>query len=314
MMFRRFAPLLRLIRIFTLTLLAASATASFAVSADETDAEEIDNPIVLAWLQGLPPPQPVTIPWRPGRFTTFQAGTEEEEGATERGGNLTGQFYPAPHSGRAPYAVLLAGCGGTYGGANGLWLKLWARSLQDIGVGALALDSLEARGVKDGVCGEGSDVWALRRVDDAHAALAWLASQPRVDSRRIVVMGMSNGGRTALLSVSAIENARFHRFAAAVALYPSCGRLPPHESMAPSLLLLGEADSDSSLAKCEHFATRRRDSAFPPQVRIYPKASHLFDVYPRDENYNAPEVLESRTHALAFLRHVLKIGAPAPAQ
>lgn len=315
MTFHSFSPVFRLIRMLAVALLTVTATTSFA---EATDAEQIDNPNLLALLRDLPAPQPVTIPWRPGRFTAFQVGSSEEGGARARGGHLTGQLYPAPHSGKAPYAVLLAGCGGTYVGANGLWLKLWARALQDIGLGALALDSFEPRGVKDGICGDGSKVWALRRVDDAHAALAWLATQPQVDSRRIVVMGMSNGGRTALLSVSATETARLHRFAAAVAFYPFCDGLPPHDLLAPALVLFGAADEGASPLPCEHFTAQRRDAAFPPQIKLYPEAFHLFDVYPRDDNYNAPEVRESRADVFRYLRRVLKLGettveqTPAP--
>jgi dienelactone hydrolase len=294
--------------------LFTSAAAGSAALAGAAAEEEPENPAVLALLSGLPAPLPVSFPWRPGRFTAFHTGAEEEGGAKARGGMLSGQLYRAPRPGPAPYAVLLSGCGGTYNGANGLWLKLWARALRDIGVGALALDSFDVRGVKDGVCGEGSKIWALRRVDDAYAALAWLATQPDVDSKRIVVMGMSNGGRAALLSVSATENARFHHFAAAVALYPSCARLPPHGLLAPSLLLLGGADQGAPASQCEHFANERRTTAFPPQVRVYPDASHLFDVYPRDDNYRAPEVVESRADGLAFLRQALDIAEPSAQQ
>jgi dienelactone hydrolase len=297
-----------------LALFASAAAGSAALAGAAAEEEEPENPAVLALLSGLPAPLPVSFPWRPGRFTAFHTGAEEEGGAKARGGMLSGQLYRAPRPGPAPYAVLLSGCGGTYNGANGLWLKLWARALRDVGVGALALDSFDVRGVEDGVCGEGSKIWALRRVDDAYAALAWLTTQPDVDSKRIVVMGMSNGGRAALLSVSATENARFHHFAAAVALYPSCARLPPHGLLAPSLLLLGGADQGAPASQCEHFANERRKTAFPPQVRVYPDASHLFDVYPRDDNYRAPEVVESRADGLAFLRQALDIAEPGAQQ
>jgi dienelactone hydrolase len=279
-------------------------------SADEV---ETDNPAVVALLSGLPAPKDVTFPWRGGRFTEFQAGTELESNLRTRSGNLHGQLYAPPQPGPAPYAILLSGCGDTFTGANILWQKLWARALQDIGIGALALDSFEVRGVREGVCGEGSKLWAVRRVDDIYAAMTWLSAQPQVDRRRIVVMGMSNGGRAALLSVSATENARFRHLAAAVALYPTCDRIPPHELLAPALLLLGGADDAAHPAVCEQFVAARKNTAFPPQVRSYPGAMHLFDVYPRDENYEQPEVIESRNEVLGFLRQVLDIHEP-PAQ
>lgn len=298
-----FAPIL-LALVFTA---AGPATASMG----EGEADKIDNSAVLSYLSGLPEPSTVTFPWRPGRFTRFQDGSEEEGGRTARSGNLAGHLYPAPQPGAAPFAVLLAGCGGTYGGVNGLWLKLWARTLQEIGVGALALDSFDVRGVTDGVCGEGSKAWGQRRVDDAYSALAWLADQPFADPRRIFVMGMSNGARTALLSVSASENGRFHRFAAAVALYPTCDRMPRHDLLAPALLLLGQADNPAVQPVCEAYVGQRQGSAAAPRLILYPDAFHLFDAYPRDDDYNAPEVLGAREAVKAFLQQAAGLGAPS---
>ena len=310
-----FAPFRHLSLALGVALAAALVCAHLAAAADPYNQDDIVNhPAIPALLSGLPAPQTVTIPWRPGRFNEFKMGSVEEGRAKTHGGNLIGQIYRAPDLRPAPYAVLLAGCGGTYGGVNGLWLQLWARALQDLGIGTLALDSIEARGVPDGVCGDGSKVWAQRRVDDAHAALAWLATQPRVDSRRIVVMGMSNGGRAALLSVSATENARFHRFAAAVALYPTCDRLPPHDLLAPALLLFGGNDENATPAKCERFTVPRRNAAVSPRIKVYPMADHLFDVFPRNEDFAMPEVIESRADVLAFLQQALNIAKPIARQ
>ena len=303
-------PVTRLIGPFVTALVMILATSSIATPANNLDAHDTDDPTVLARLSDLPPPRGVTIPWQPGHFGAFQMGTPEENGVRARRGNLMGWLYLAPHADNAPYAVLLAGCGGSYIGANSLWFKLWARELRDIGVGALALDSLESRGVKNGICHTDTRLWAHRRVDDAYAALDWLANQPGADRRRIIVMGMSNGGRAALLSVSATETIRFRQFAAAIAFYPVCDGLPPHNLLTPALLLFGGADQLVSPAKCERFTTRRRTAVFPLQITIYPEASHLFDVYPRDDNYNLPEVIGSRVAMIDFLRQVLNIAQP----
>lgn len=303
-------PKNRLICPLVSALAMIAATASIAGAANNLDAEDTDNPTVLARLSDLSSPQGVFIPWQPGKFSAFQMGSPEENGVRARRGNLRGWLYRAPRADNAPYAVLLAGCGGSYSGANSLWFKLWARELRDIGLGALALDSFESRGVRNGACHTDTKLWAHRRVDDAYAALDWLANQPGVDRRRIIVMGMSNGGRAALLSVSASETIRYRQFAAAIALYPTCDGLPPHQLRTPALLLFGGADELASPAKCERFTMRRRNAVFPPKITIYPEAPHLFDVYPRDENYDLPEVIESRIAVLDFLRQVLNIAQP----
>lgn len=292
-------------------LLCLATRASLAA---DTPDEEFDHPAIVARLAGLPTPQYVDIPWRPGRFTEFQMGTPAERGVKARSGNLRGRLYRPPQPGPAPYAILLAGCGDTYTGANILWVKLWARALQDIGVGALTIDSFEVRGVKAGVCGNGSKLWAARRVDDIYASLAWLANQPEVDRRRIAVMGMSNGARAALLASSARENMRFNRLAATVAIYPTCDLLPPHELMAPTFVLLGADDVEAHPTTCEQYAAERQDAIHPPQVRVYSNAMHLFDVFPRNEDYTRSEVIESRADVLAFLKQVLAIDEPAGQQ
>lgn len=293
--------ILRIVRIacaiaVSLNILSAAARLTPAWANED----ETDNPAVLALLGELPQPQHVTLPWRPGRFTKFLAGGADEGHVTASSGSLTGDLYRAPGTAPAPYAVLLSGCGNTLEGANSLWLKLWARYLQDIGVGALALDSLTPRGVH-GICGPQSRTWAYRRVDDAHSALEWLARQPFVDARRIFIMGMSNGARVALLSVSTTESWRYHRFAGAVAFYPVCAAMPGHELSAPTMLLYGDADSEASLQECVRYTAARRKTAFAPQLTIYPAASHLFDVYPRNEDYSLFEVSDSRSRVIAFL-------------
>ena len=311
-MSRRFSvSISRLIRPLITALVMIAATSSNGGSSNNLDTDEMDNPTVLARLSDLSTPQGVFIPWRPGRFSAFQMGSPEENGFRTRRGALSGWLYRAPHAVHAPYAILLAGCGGSYNGANSLWFKLWARELQDIGVGALALDSFESRGIRNGICHTDTKVWAHRRVDDAYAALEWLANQPGVDRRRIIVMGMSNGGRAALLSVSATETIRYRPFAAAIAFYPVCEGLPSHHLLTPALLLFGGADELASPANCERFTIRRRNAGFPSQMVTYPEASHLFDVYPRDDNYDLPEVIESRIAVRDFLRQVLQIAEPA---
>ena len=176
--------------------------------------------------------------------------------------------------------------------------------------GGRSINSIDSRGIMNGICHTDTRLWAHRRVHDAYAALEWLANQPGVDHRRIIVMGMSNGGRSALLSVSATETIRYRQFAAAIALYPTCEGLPPHHLLTPALLLFGGADEHASPTKCERFTTRRRNAVFPPHITIYPEAPHLSDVYPSDENYDLPEVIESRIAVLGFLRQVLNIAQP----
>lgn len=292
---------------------------AFSTGAPPLRADDSDHPVVVEWLRDLPARQTVYVPWRPGRFRLFRAGTAAEHRVTARHGALIGHLYRAPRPGPAPYAVLFAGCGNPDDGANDLWAKLWARYLRDIGVGALVIDGFNARGV-DGICGSGSRLWADRRVDDAYAALDWLARQSFVDQRRVYIMGMSNGARTALLAVSTRENWRYRRFAAAIAFYPVCAAMPNHELSAPTMILFGAADNEASPADCAAYAAQRQSTHFAPRLVTYPEARHLFDVFPLQENYDRFEVTDSRVQVTNFLaalasapaRRDRKTDAPVP--
>lgn len=84
-----------------------------------------------------------------------------------------------------------------------------AERLHAAGYAVLMPDSFGSRSLRE-ICQtryreRGVDV--AQRVQDARAALAWLAAQPQVDARRIGVMGWSNGATTTL---TLLEQRRLH--------------------------------------------------------------------------------------------------------
>jgi dipeptidyl aminopeptidase/acylaminoacyl peptidase len=136
----------------------------------------------------------VEVPWRPGNAETFRAGSPEEGGRHSAVGSLPVTVYRPAGEGRAPFVVLLHGCGGLGHEAMwAQWVEVWVDLLGQHGVGAAVVDSFVPRGVSQ-VCTRNPGAWAVRRADDAYSVRAWLAEQPYVDDRRIAVMGMSNGG------------------------------------------------------------------------------------------------------------------------
>jgi dienelactone hydrolase len=162
-----------------------------------------------------------SVPWLPGNAASFQIGAAEERGVRSAAGQLPVTIYRPAVRDPVPFVVLLHGCGGLkYESMWSQWVRPWVELFREHGVGAAVVDSFSPRGV-DRVCTGAPGAWAVRRADDAYSARTWLAEQPGVDSRRIAVMGMSNGGRTVLAALrTTLKHAE--PFVAGVALYPGC--------------------------------------------------------------------------------------------
>jgi len=179
--------------------------------------------------------------------------------------------------------VLLHGCGGflTSRGEPGASYRIWAETLARHGYVALLVDSFGPRGVRS-ICNQMKrTILILReRVDDAYAALDWLASRPDVQAERIGLMGWSNGGSGALYSLLP-ENGRRARFRAAVAYYPGCAALAradkPYRPYAPLLVLAGEADDWTPAEHCTALAAAARAQGAEVDIEVYAGAHHGFD-------------------------------------
>ncbi|WP_439573988.1 dienelactone hydrolase family protein [Phreatobacter sp.] len=200
-----------------------------------------------------------------------------------------------------PGVVLLHDCSGLGPGSSGAAWR-WSSELTRLGYVTIWPDSFSTRGFPGGVCSEPNRgaVAPRYRVADAYAALAHLRSLPFVDARRVAVMGGSHGGSTTLASILAlpVNIARGSPgFAAAVALYPSCGPrygewevvhaagpASPVTSyrgvfrpLAPTLILTGELDDWTPAEPCNQLVRAAQAAGHPMEIRIYPGAHHAFD-------------------------------------
>lgn len=241
-------------------------------------------------------------------------------GAAATAGTPQDPFTLTKPSGDGPFpaVVLMHDCSGL-GPRSSAGPYRWATRLSLRGYVTIAPDSFTPRGRPKGVCTEaaGPRITYEMRADDAYAALAYLRTLPFVDPRRIAVMGGSHGGSTALAAIVDDEaNAARGRagFAAAIALYPRCGRGygawrvertrrdgTPEESysgtfkpLAPLLILIGARDDWTPAAPCEALVAAARSAGYPVEIKVYPDAHHAFDspfrqrFLPERVNRNAP--------------------------
>ena len=165
----------------------------------------------------------------------------------------------------------------------------------------------------------------------AFGALKALRSHPRVDAKRIAIMGFSLGGH---LSVSVASRKVLTRwlapdqpgFTAHVGFYPACKWLKKHFDVtgptgAPILILSGEKDSWGDGETCKSFYDWLNE-AQPSVVSLtmYPNVHHGFDrkgswkgYAPFAQNktailqWDAEAAHDSRKRAVAFLRQAFDL-------
>ncbi|MGQ9370262.1 dienelactone hydrolase family protein [Azospirillum sp. ST 5-10] len=192
-------------------------------------------------------------------------------------------FEPAgPGEARSlPAVVVLEGVGGPKecrGIAYGEQLARW-------GYVAFVVDSYGPRGFGDaGHHRRAVRVTEAMLLADAHAALAHLAEHPRVNPRRIGVVGFSCGGMIAVLCAyrqirDLFAGADGPSFAAHASYYGwSVARFDrPETTGAPVLLLLGELDENVSIRRSRDIADDLRGGGSEVTVRVYPETFHQWD-------------------------------------
>lgn len=197
---------------------------------------------------------------------------------------IVGHLFLPPGAGKVPAVIMLHGSGGMYTAL----LDFWPKELNAAGFAVFSLDRFAPRGVQS-TTDDQSQVPFAADVADAFAALKLLASHPRIDPRRIAVMGFSRGGiatiRTALERVIAGQSLPDGlRFAAHVLAYSGgCVGVyrvrvaPGVFSKAPMLWVHGDADDYTPIGPCREYAERIGKAGTPVEFRVIEGAQHKFD-------------------------------------
>jgi dienelactone hydrolase len=197
---------------------------------------------------------------------------------------IVGHLFLPPGSEKVPAVVLMHGSGGIYSAM----LEFWPKQLNAAALAVFSVDSFGPRGVKS-TAEDQSLVPFAADVADAFAALRLLATHPRIDARRIAIMGFSRGGmtawRTAVERVIAGQKLSDDlRFAAHVPVYSGgcvgAFRLivkPGVFGKAPMLWVHGDADDYTSIGPCQDYADRIGKAGTPVEFVTIAGARHKFD-------------------------------------
>lgn len=191
---------------------------------------------------------------------------------------VVGVLTLPPGDARVPAMVIAHGSGGVSDAREGRWTS----RLNDIGIAAFYVDSFGPRGIRD-TASDQSQLSPAANVADTLAALRLLATHPRIDARRIGVMGFSRGGGVSIYTAlepirrSVIEDEL--RFAVHVPFYPPCNTLYTSEKItgAPIRFMLAAADDYTPAAQCPRYVDWFRAKGAEADSILYEDAQHGFD-------------------------------------
>jgi len=212
-------------------------------------------------------------------------------------------MMPAGGAGKVPAVLLVHGSGGVYPALA----DFWGKRFNDQGIAVFIIDIFGARGVQS-TADDQSLVPFSADLADSFAALQLLASHPKIDRERIVIMGFSRGGiaawRAAVNKIAAGLSSDGLRFAAHIPVYSGgCTGItsvtvkPGVFGPAPMLWIHGDEDDYTYASDCQDFAQRIRATGTPTEFVLLPGARHKFDLD------------DSRRHQLPFVQKVRQ-GCP----
>jgi dienelactone hydrolase len=191
---------------------------------------------------------------------------------------ISGDLRFPSGAGPSPAVVLAHGCGGT-GGAD----VAWASALREWGYATFVLDSFRGRGLTE-VCTNARTLAGAQRIPDAYGALRILATHPRIDPRRVALMGFSHGGILTLGASTAWAKATYApagqpSFRAFFPFYPYCNTVYPERERisAPLRIHMGELDDWLPVGPCIRLAESLKASGQDASITVYPGAHHSFD-------------------------------------
>jgi len=216
--------------------------------------------------------------------TTSKTLGDLAKGVPGEPAEIVGHLFLPKGSDKAPAVILMHGSGGIYSAMTDYWPKTFVAA----GIAVFSLDTFAPRGVKS-TAEDQTLVPFAADMNDVFSALKLLATHPRIDAKRIALMGFSRGG-TATWRAAAERVIGWQklpdglRFAAFVPVYAGgCAgllRFAPNPGVfgkAPMLWIHGDADDYTPIGPCRDYADAIGKTGTPVEFVAIKGAGHKFD-------------------------------------
>lgn len=164
-------------------------------------------------------------------------------------------------------------------------LNDYVNALKGSGAAVLVVDHFASRGIDvSRPASERGFVTALDFALDVYGALDQAVQHPRIDRRRVGLVGFGEGGGGGVLLaahnvVAQGRPANAARFLAVAAVTPDCSyRLGNRDTgRRPIRIIVGDRDNRTGKASCDDLASYLRAASGDVTVTTYPNARHGFD-------------------------------------
>ena len=180
---------------------------------------------------------------------------------------------------KLPAIVIMHGQGGV-----SFYERNWEEFFKGLGFVTFVVDSKTERNCTQYFGGCAAQHQGMANIVDAYQALNLLRSHPRIDKDKIVLFGLSIGGKVALYSgmqrFQRLWGRNDQKFAGYIALYPPCNIAFEDDHLmdgSPVRIHIGERDEWASAPICAAYAERLRENEIDATVTIYESAHHGFD-------------------------------------
>jgi dienelactone hydrolase len=186
--------------------------------------------------------------------------------------------FPSGDGAALPLVILCIGSIGMRSGRE----TMYTRALTAAGFAVLLVDGNSARGVDQTVSDQSRLPFAAC-VADALFAARHICSHPRIDPRRMALMGYSRGGFVSITAyhepLQAAILGEDLRLTAHVALYPPVYLrwARPRPTRAPLLVILGGCDDIAPESQVRICASELKAAGGNLDVLAFPEAHHSFD-------------------------------------
>jgi dienelactone hydrolase len=217
--------------------------------------------------------------WTPKTLAELAKGNQQNDRV-----EVVGHLFLPKGQDKVPAVILQHGSGGIYRAMTDYWPKQFNAA----GIAVFSLDTFNPRGVKS-TADDQTLVPPSADLADVFAALRLLASHPRIDGKRIALMGFSRGGAAAwranverIIAWQKLPDGL--RFAAHIPVYAGgcVGTLriaarPGAFGKAPMLWLHGDADDYTAIGPCRDYADAIAKTGTPVEFVAIKGAGHKFD-------------------------------------